>query len=209
MICSNCKKDIDIDSVYCQYCGHKMNDTSDSKERVNQLWKKFVEYSYEADNEKRTNNRKIIPENIKEICNRFSINIFDALKSEYQEIKELPFSVVEHLRSYYYLSCEDGFWLYLSEKILNNEKLSDKKVDVEKVIDQWQKTINDNEKFKKHINEDFVKVFQANEDLEFDLLLKQSPQLKNLATKTVDQIKNDLFKTTLWIYLCSDIADHL
>ena len=51
MTCNNCNKTIDADSKFCQFCGHKIEETTSKKE--DSLWQAFVELSFEADKEKR------------------------------------------------------------------------------------------------------------------------------------------------------------
>lgn len=209
MKCTNCNEFISEDSKFCQFCGHKVTITKNSEAEVNEFWSKFIKYSYETDEEKRAENNKLIPDNIKEICTRLSTNLFETLKNDHQDLQDLPFSTVENIKTFYFLSCVDGYWLFITNKEIKNEKIKNKSADVEVVISEWKKTLSDEEKFNRYFTDNFMKVFDANENLEFDLLLKNNPQIKELPTKTVDQIKSDLYKTTLWSYLCCEIADNL
>lgn len=209
MKCGNCQEFIDDDSKFCQFCGQKVIQSSPSDEKLNKFWQKFVGYSYEKEEAKRAQNRLLIPENIIEIIKRFSTNIFEALKENNDEIQKLPFSVVENIRSYYYLSCEDGYWLYVTNKEFKNEKPATNKAKVEEIVEELQETLKDETKFKRYLTEDFIKVFQANESVEFDVFIQNNPQIKELSAKTVDNIKTDLQNTTLWTYICCEIAETL
>jgi len=123
MICNKCKKTIDDDSKFCQFCGSKVEHTPNTKGDT--LWQAFIELSFETDKDRRQKNRQTIPSSIKEIINRLSTNLFDSLKEGNESILDLPYATLEDIRNSYYFLAEDGFWVYLAKRRVNGYKTHD------------------------------------------------------------------------------------
>jgi hypothetical protein len=207
MICNNCKKTIDDDSKFCQFCGSKIEPTY--KTERNTLWQEFIELSFEADKERRQKNRQMIPFSIKEIINRLSANLFDSLKEENESILDLPYATLEDIKNSYYFLAEDGFWVYLAKRRVNGHKthdLIDK--DVEKLIEEWNKTfVKDKEGGKKMVDEEVLEAIVASRDIQVNHLLENHEEIKKLPARVIEKIKRDLILMPYWVYGCCLLSE--
>ena len=207
MVCNNCKRIIDDDSKFCQFCGSKIE--PNYKTDGNTLWQEFIELSFEADKERRQKNRQMIPSSIKEIINRFSANLFDSLKEKNESILDLPYATLEDIRNSYYFLAEDGFWVYLAKRRVSGYKthdLIDK--DVEKLIEEWNKTFaKDKEGSKKMVDEEILETIVASRDIQVNHLLENHEEIKKLPARVIEKIKGDLILMPYWVYGCCLLSE--
>jgi hypothetical protein len=209
MQCPKCDKYIEEDSKFCQFCGHKLA-KSDLNEDGDKLWKKFIEYSYQTDLDKRNESRKLRPHQIADLINRFSTNLFDTLKEENPQILDLTYKETENIKNNYYFAAEDGFWLFLTNKELRDEKIDIKEnVDTEKIVEAWQASLENTEIIKRHLTNAIAVVLDANQKVTMEELLKNNEGMHNLPAKVIERIKDDMFKMTLWIFICCELAEGL
>ena len=207
MICNNCKKTIDDDSKFCQFCGSKIEPNHGAE--GNTLWQVFVGLSFETDKERRQKNRQMIPSSIREIIKRLSTNLFDSLKEENELILDLPYATLEDIRNSYYFLAEDGFWVYLAKRRVSGHKaheLIDK--DVEKLIKEWDKTfVKDKEEGKKMVGEEILETIIASRDIQVNHLLENHEEIKKLPAKVIEKIKGDLVLMPYWVYGCCLLSE--
>ena len=207
MVCNNCKRIIDDDSKFCQFCGSKID--PNHKTDGNTLWQEFVELSFEADKERRQKNRQMIPSSIKEIINRFSANLFNSLKEENESVLDLPYATLEDIRNSYYFLAEDGFWVYLARCRVSGHKnhdLIDK--DVEKLIEEWNKAFaKDKEESKKMVDEEILETIVASRDIQVNHLLENHEEIKKLPARVIEKIKGDLILMPYWVYGCCLLSE--
>jgi LEA14-like dessication related protein len=209
MQCPKCNEYIEADSKFCQFCGHKLG-SNDSKAEADIMWRKFIEYSYNTDLEKRNEQRKQRPEQIADLINRFSNNLFNTLKEENPQVLELPYKETENIKNNYYFAAEDGFWLFLTNKELKHEKINVREnLDTEKIVEAWQKSLENTELIKRHLNDAIAMVLETNQNVTMDNLLKNNEGMTNLPAKIIENIKSDLFKMTLWVFMCCELAEGL
>jgi len=202
MVCNNCKKTIDDDSKFCQFCGSKVEHTPNKKGDT--LWQAFIELSFETDKDKRQKNRQLIPPSIKEIISRFSTNMFDSLKEDNSSVLDLPYATLEDIKNSYYFLAEDGFWIYLAKNKLRGNKthnLEDK--DVEKLVEEWNEVFaKDNAKGKKMVEEDVLETMVASRNVQVNQLLENHEALKKLPARVIEKIRGDLIMMPYWVYGC-------
>ncbi|OQA71186.1 MAG: hypothetical protein BWY34_00075 [Parcubacteria group bacterium ADurb.Bin247] len=207
MICNNCKKTIEDDSKFCQFCGSKIEPNHGAE--GNTLWQVFVELSFETDKERRQKNRQMIPSSIREIIKRLSTNLFDSLKEENELILDLPYAILEDIRNSYYFLAEDGFWVYLAKRRVSGHKsheLIDK--DVEKLIKEWDKTfVKDKEEGKKMVGEEILETIIASRDIQVNHLLENHEEIKKLPAKVIEKMKGDLILMPYWVYGCCVLSE--
>lgn len=207
MICTNCKKTIDDDSEFCQFCGSEIKKIENTEK--NELWEVFNELSFEQDKDKRQKNRQLIPPSIKEIIKRLSTNIFESLKEQNNSVLDLPYSVLKNIENSYYFLAEDGFWVYFAKnKLQGQETINLDNKDVKQLLKQLdEKFVKNKSKGKEEVSKNILETIFISRDIQVNYLLDNNEELKNLPARVIEKIRTDLILMSYWVYACCLLSE--
>ena len=201
MKCSKCKKNIEDNSKFCQFCGEEVDDKNVdelSDKKTQELWDKFIKI-YSLKGKEREKYTKLINDSSFELITRFKTNIGDAVINENKKaFEEFAFKTVEYTQNCFQFALLAGYFIWLTEKELKNEKVKkSKKVDIDDLITTWE-TIN-KEGFENYPIEatTLISLYSVQR---FDMLLENEPEIKNLKTALIDKIKQVILQLTLLGY---------
>lgn len=211
MYCKNCGKNIDADSIFCHFCGEKVQETTPEKpqnhsqqKRVtskNQsaskltddiLWDKFVQiHDSEADEKEKYNN--FSSEFIWELLDRLSVNRFEAFLEENRtELNSQPYKTIESLKNTFIWDAIGGYQLWLAEAlIINNEALNQfKSFTLEDFVEAWKKY--DFEKAYKNISDPLGICLTKYSNFRLNNFIETAPEAKELSNATIENLRSAL-----------------
>lgn len=221
----NCGKQIDEDSVFCQFCGTRsLNTKTTSKKRATtakakglnkqtkittevSLWDKFAEvYDAKDEDRKRFNNLSSLY--IWEVLDRLAVNAFESfIQSNKEELNKQPYKTIESLKTTYTWSVIGGYKLWLAEALLDNkEELNKfKSFSLDKIIDKWKEY--DFDKALKTVSEDMGNCITRYLNFRLSSFLEAIPEAKELQNATVENLKTSLMFQILNGYYAGKIEN--
>lgn len=215
MYCNKCGKQIDKDSLFCQFCGNKIvvDEASDSKDKSsdkntkpnpkeespknNSLWDKFAEV-YDAKGDDRKKFDDYSSADIWDVINRLSINAFEEfLTKNREEINKQPYKTIETLKNAYLWSVLGGYRLWLAETLLENKKELGKfkPFSIDKFIEEWKKY--DFDKAVKALSEEMGIAITRYANFRVENFMENAPEAKELPVSIIEQLKTSLLLQTL------------
>jgi len=215
MYCNNCGKQIDEDSIFCQFCGnnvaddkskHKSSDSSKKgkvkseevkKNKTDLLWEKFVEV-YDADGTDREKFNALSSEHIWELFERLSVNAFESfIQDNKEEFNKQPYKTIEALKNVYTWVVIGGYKLWLAEALLNKYKKLNKFkfFSLDEFVEEWKKYDFDNEI--KALSEEMGIGISKYSDFRFNSFMENAPEAKELSNATIEKLKSSLLVQTL------------
>lgn len=224
MYCNNCGKQIDEDSIFCQFCGnnvadeksdHKSSDSSKKEEvkpeevkknRADLLWEKFVEV-YDAEGADRERFSALSSSTVWELFERLSVNAFESfIQDNKEELNKQPYKTIEALKNVYTWVVIGGYRLWLAEALLEDKKLNKfKSFSLDEFVEEWKKY--DFDKEIKALSEEMdVSIFRYS-DFRFNSFMESSPEAKELSNATIENLKSSLLIQTLNGYHAGKIED--
>ncbi len=215
MYCIHCGKQIDEDSIFCQFCGTKFEkseeqkpkqEKSDTKEdgipqapktQVDLLWEKFVEVYDAKDDERRKFNSLSSPF-IWELLQRLSLNAYESfLEENKEELNKQSYKTIESLKDVYTWSVLGGYRLWMAEALLDEKEEMNKfkSFTLDKLIESWKKY-----DFKKAFNEisnDMGICITRYSNFRINGFLDSVPETKEMSNATVEKLKGSLLYVTI------------
>ena len=209
MFCTNCGKNIEKDSKFCQFCGAKISGEGRENRNDNtirseeNLWDKFVEI-YSSKDEERKKFEDNSSNEVWELINRISVNTFESFIEEHKKVlNKQPYKAIEDLKLSYQLAASAGYWFWMSEALLNKERLGKVgKIDFEKFITEWQKDAIDNyAQISKKLSEELMVGMSDFHNIRIESLFETAPSLKELSNELIKKLKGELLMEILWGYI--------
>lgn len=207
MYCHNCGKQIEEDSIFCQFCGNKItkhhseskkeetpkeeDSKPNNKSKADLLWEKFVEV-YDAEGADRERFNAFSSENVWELFERLSVNAFeDFIQVNKEELNKLPYKTIESLKNTYTWVVLGGYRLWLAEALLNDEKLNKfKSFSIDEIVEEWRKY--DFDKEIKALSEEMGIGISRYSDFRFNSFMESAPEAKELSNATIEKLKSSL-----------------
>jgi uncharacterized Zn finger protein (UPF0148 family) len=213
MYCNKCGKQIDEDSIFCQFCGNnvaesetepkeeptKEEDASPKtikKSKADLLWEKFVEV-YDAEGEDREKFNALSSEYVWELFERLSVNAFESfIQDNKEELNKLPYKTIESLKNTYTWIVIGGYRLWLAEVLLEDKKLNKfKSFSIDELIEEWKKY--DFDKEVKALSDEMDMGLTRYSNFRFNSFMENSPEAKELSNATIEKLKSSLLIQTL------------
>ena len=214
MYCNSCGKQIDEDSIFCQFCGNnvadeksngKSNDTSEKEEvktdeleksKADLLWEKFVEV-YDADGADRERLNALSSSYVWELFERLSVNAFESfIQDNKEELNKQPYKTIEALKNVYTWVVIGGYRLWLAGALLEDKKLNKfKSFSLDEFVEEWKKY--DFDKEVKALSEEMGVSISRYSDFRFNSFMEGSPEAKELSNATIENLKSSLLIQTL------------
>jgi len=225
MYCNKCGKQIDEDSIFCQFCGnntaderseHKSSDSSKKGEvkseevkkiKADLLWEKFVEV-YDAEGADREWFNALSSEYIWELFERLSINAFESfIQDNKEELNKQLYKTIEALKNVYTWIVIGGYRLWLAEALLNKYKKLNKfkSFSLDEFVEEWKKY--DFDKEIKALSEEMGIGISRYSDFRFNSFMENAPEAKELSNATVEKLKSSLLVQTLNGYHAAKIEN--
>lgn len=209
MYCNNCGKQIEEDSIFCQFCGNKIADDTSKpqsknsskdektkKEPVNKskadlLWEKFVEV-YDAENEDRERFNALSSPYTWELLERLSVNAFEGfIQDNKEELNKQPYKTIEALKNVYTWVVIGGYRLWLAEALLDDKKLNKfKSFSLDDFIEEWKKY--DFDKALKALSEEMGIGISRYSDFRFNSFMENAIEAKELSNAIIEKLKSSL-----------------
>lgn len=214
MYCNNCGKQIDEDSIFCQFCGNKVaesniepKETEPSKEedtspkpakksKADLLWERFVEV-YDAEGTDRERFNALSSEYVWELFDRLSVNAFESfIQDNKDELNKLPYKTIESLKNTYTWTVIGGYRLWLAEILLEDKKLNKfKSFSIDELVEEWQKY--DFDKEIKALSDEMDMGLTRYSNFRFNSFMENAPEAKELPNATIEKLKSSLLIQTL------------
>jgi len=224
MYCNNCGKQIDEDSVFCQFCGNSLADgdtrpkskasskeetksETEKKSKSDLLWEKFAEV-YDAEGEERDRFNALSSAHIWELLERLSINGFESFIQENKEqLNKQPYKTIEALKTVFTWTGLGGYRLWLAEALLDGkEELNKfKSFSLDKFIDAWKEYAFD--KASKMLSEEMGISITRYSNFRLNSFMENAPEAKELPNATVELLKTSLLLHTLNSYHAGKIEN--
>lgn len=214
MYCNKCGKQIDEDSVFCQFCGNSVadevtkpksegsskketNSEAEKKSKSDLLWEKFAEV-YDAAGEERDRFNALSSAHIWELLERLSSNGFESfIQENKEELNKQPYKTIETLKTVYTWTGLGGYRLWLAEALLDDkEELNKfKSFSLDKFIDAWKEY--DFDKAFKMLSEEMGVSITRYSNFRLNSLMENALEAKELPNATVELLKTSLLLQTL------------
>lgn len=214
MYCNKCGKQIDEDSLFCQFCGNSVADEdakpksetsskqktkseTEKKSKSDLLWEKFVEV-YDAEGKERDRFNALSSTHIRELLERLSVNGFESFIQENKEdFNKQPYKTIESLKTVYSWVGLGGYRLWLAEALLDDkEELNKfKSLSLDKFIDVWKEY--DFDKAFKKLSEEMGICITRYANFRLNSFMENAPEAKELPNATVELLKTSLLLHTL------------
>jgi len=224
MYCNNCGKQIDKDSLFCQFCGKNIADEdteskseASSKQETNSeteiksksdlLWEKFA-VIYDAEGKERDRFNALSSEHIWELLERLSVNGFESfIQENKEELNKQPYKSIEALKNAYTWAGLAGYRLWLAEALLDDkEELNKfKSFSLDKFIDAWKEY--DFDKALKELSEEMNISITRYSNFSLNSFMDNAPEAKELPNATVELLKTSLLLHTLNGYYAGKIEN--
>ncbi len=214
MYCNKCGKQIDEDSIFCQFCGNtaaeedtkpksetsskqEIKSETEKKSKSDLLWEKFAEV-YDAVGEERDRFDTLSSIHIWELLERLSINGFESfIQENKEEFNKQPYKTIEALKNIYTSTGLGGYRLWLAQALLDEtEELNKfKYFSLDKFVDAWKEY--DFDKALKTLSEEMDVSITRYSNFRFNNLMENAPEAKELSNATVELLKTSLLLHTL------------
>lgn len=214
MYCNKCGKQIDEDSIFCQFCGNTVaeedtkpkSETSSKQETKSEtekksksdlLWEKFAEV-YDAGGKDKEIFDALSSSYIWELQERLSINAFESfIEENKEELNKQPYKTIEALKNIYSWAVLGGYRFWLAEALLDDkEELNKfKSFSLEKFIDKWKEY--DFDKALKELSEEMGICITKYSNFRLNNFMDSTQEAKELPNATVEKLKTSLLFQTL------------
>jgi len=214
MYCNKCGKHIDEDSVFCQFCGNKVNEgdleipesKSTTEEKSTEpvktvkediLWDKFAEV-YDAEGEDRTKFDALSSPYIWELLERLSVNRFENFIEEHkEELNKQPYKSIEALKNVFRWTGVGGYRLWLAEALLDDkEELNKfKSFSIDKMVEIWKEY--DFDKATKGLSDEMGVCITKYSNFRINTFMDNAPEAKELSNAVVEELRTTLLFHTV------------
>jgi len=222
MYCNKCGKQIEEDSVFCQFCGNRITDdtpepqsekttqTKDvSKKTVNKsksdlLWDKFAEV-YDAQDDEREKFNQLSSEHIWDLIERLYTNAFETfIQEKKSELNSQPYKTIEALKNLYLYSVLGGYKLWIAEALLKDKQLEKfKPFDIDKFVEEWK--ANDFQKVMKGISDEMSVCMTRYLEHRMSNFLENSPSIKDIPNSTMEELKSSVTFQIINGYIAGEV----
>lgn len=224
MFCNQCGEQIEEDSIFCQFCGNKIQDirpetqsenTSKTKnvtrqpvneDAVDLLWSKFADV-YDNKNNEQNKFDEISSEYIWELIERLYTNAFESLIGDKKdELNTRPYNEIEALKNLYMFSVLGGYKFWIAEALLKNKPLGKfKSFDIDDFVEEWKS--NDFEKEMKEISEEMGVCMTMYLDHRITIFLDAAPSAKELPNSFIEELRNTITFQIINGYMAGVVED--
>lgn len=221
MYCNNCGKQIDKDSTFCQFCGHKIatiDPTShskvtshkengkprSSKTKKDLLWDKFAEV-YDAKDDDREQFDRLSSEAIWELIERLYTNAFETfIQEKKKDLNPQPYKAIESLKNLYLYAVLGGYRLWIAEALLDGKELGKfKSFDIDKFVEEWK--AYDFQKAMKGISDEMGVCMSMYLEHRMSILMENAPSIKDLSNTSVEELRNSITFQIINGYLAGEV----
>jgi len=226
MYCNKCGKQIEEDSIFCQFCGNRMADDTPepqsekttqakntssktaNKSKSDLLWDKFAEV-YDAKDDARKQFDELSSDNIWELIERLYTNAFEAFIQEKKEaLNSQPYKVIEALKSLYLYSVLGGYKLWLAEALLSKKPLGKfKPFDIDKFVEEWK--ANDFQKAMKGISDEMGVCMTMYLEHRISNFIETSPSIKELPNALIEELRSSITFQIVNGYIAGEVEAKL
>lgn len=219
MFCHNCGKQIDEDSIFCQFCGFKItkdNSSSDtdkkdggdkgkttknkSRSSKDLLWDKFAEI-YDSSGETRKEFIDLSSDAVWELNNRLGVNNFETfLQNNKDLLNKQPYKVIEALKSAFTACPIGGYWFWMAEAMLNEDNLKKpKEIGLNRFIEDWEELTKKNAS--SYMSDDLSQTMMIFIEWQQKQVIDSAETVKELPNEFIENLKTALLVQTFWGYV--------
>jgi len=222
MYCNNCGKQIEKDSIFCQFCGnnvaeekseHKSSDSSKMEEvksetakkgKSDLLWEKFAEV-YDAKDDEKKHFDGLSSEYIWELIERLYTNAFESfIQEKKNELNSQPYKSVEALKNLYLYAVLGGYRLWIAEAILEEKSLGKfKSFDIDKFVEEWK--IYDFQKGMKNVSDEMGACMTQYLEHRMNTFIENSPSIKEVSNATMEELRSSITFQIINGYLAGEV----
>lgn len=222
MYCTNCGKQIPIDSLFCPFCGNKTQpreETPEVQDKIDSLvndkdrpidYKNlkekplkdiFVTIHDAKDESERYFNAYTSPA-MWELLNRLGNNTFEGFISDNKiNLNPLPYEVLETLKTTFTYIVHWGYWVHLSKLFQEDKAKKPVSVDIDTIVKEWGNLIGTQAKdFDKKLSDEENNLMNFMLDLTTSVTDKAS-ELKKAPYELIENIKSQLAILLIWGYI--------
>ena len=218
MFCYQCGEQIEEDSIFCQFCGKNIasDDSEHQSENKNStilkkesrlLVKKFDKLNLAI----KKNDESILALSsvyISELLDRLSENTFERfLQANKDELNRQPYKIIEEIKDTIALSILGGYRFWLAEILLNNNDKLNKftAFSIDLLVEKYTNFnfMNGLETLSEPMN------FCVNtySQIQFEDILKIEPEVKNLTSALIEELKNSILISIMSGYYAGEIEN--
>ena len=222
MFCNKCGKQIEEDSIFCQFCGNKIADGTPerqsekasktknvssqpaNKSKSDLLWDKFAEV-YDAKDSEREKFNELSSEYIWELIERLYTNAFETfIQEKKKELNTQPYKAIEAMKNLYLYSVLGGYRLWIAEALLNEKPLGKfKSFDIDKFVAEWK--TYDFQKAMKDTSEVMSTCMSMYLEHRISDFIENSPSIKEIPNSIVEELRSSITFQIINGYLAGEL----
>ncbi|MDQ3008002.1 MAG: zinc ribbon domain-containing protein [bacterium] len=209
MYCNQCGKEIDEDSIYCQFCGSEISSNASeptsentSQKEVTQeqninssntdlLWDKFADV-YDAKGDDKKKYDELYSDQVWELIDRLYTNTFETyIQENKQELNSQPYKIIEALKNMFLFSVIGGYKLWIAEAILEKKPLGKFRVfDLDELVKEWKS--HDFQNAIKGLSDAMGNCMSLYLEHKISSFIENNPSIKEVSNATIEDIKRSV-----------------